>query len=47
MLKERIIDHANDRYKETVTDPESSEVVHAQEEPLSEHRGHGSDKKRS
>ena len=45
MKKERVIDHANDHYKEVVTDPETGEVVHQCEEPLSSHVGHGSDKK--
>jgi hypothetical protein len=45
MHKIRVIDHENDHYKEVVTDPESGEVVHCQEEPLSQHRGHGSEKK--
>ena len=45
MRKERVIDHANDHYKEVVTDPETGEVVHQCEEPLSSHVGHGSDKK--
>jgi hypothetical protein len=43
--KIRVIDRENDRYLETVTDPETGEVVHHCEEPLSEHFGHGSDKK--
>src|SRR5579859_4770066 len=30
MHKERVIDRANDRYKEVVTDPESGKVVHHQ-----------------
>lgn len=44
MRKERIIDHANDRYKEVVIDPESGEIVHHQDHHLTEHRGHGDDK---
>lgn len=44
MHKERVIDHASDRYKEVVTDPESGVVVHRCEEPLSSHVGHGSDR---
>jgi NAD-dependent SIR2 family protein deacetylase len=47
MRKTRIFDHKNDRYREVVTDPETGEVVHECDEPLSQHRGHGSDKKRS
>jgi len=45
MKKERLIDRANDRYKEVVTDPETGSVVHQSEEPLSQHRGYGSAKK--
>lgn len=43
---ERVIDRANDRYKEVVTDPTSKEVIHRCEEPLSQHQNHGSAKKR-
>ena len=46
MKKERIIDKDADCYKEVVTDPSSGEVVHKTEEPLSEHRGHGSAKRK-
>lgn len=42
---ERVIDRDNDRYFEKVTDYETGEVVHHCEEPLSKHRGHGTDKK--
>lgn len=42
MRKERTIDHAKDHYKEVVTDPESGEIIHQCEEPLSQHRKHGS-----
>lgn len=44
MQKERLIDKDNDRYMEKVVDPETGEVVHHTEEPLSEHFGHGSAK---
>ncbi len=44
MKKERVIDHKNNRYKETIVNPETGEVVHHNEEPLSAHRGHGSDR---
>jgi hypothetical protein len=44
MSKERVIDKDNDLYKEVVTDPETGEVIHHNEEPLSEHFGHGSAK---
>lgn len=33
-----------DIYEETVTDLETGEIIHECREPLSEHRGHGSDK---
>jgi hypothetical protein len=46
MKKERLIDRAEDRYKEVVTDPETGGVVHHCDEPLSQHRGHGSAKKK-
>ncbi len=39
---ERIVDREKDWYSETVTDPETGEIVHRCEEPLSEHRGRGS-----
>jgi len=43
--KEQIFDRENDRYFERITDYESGEVIHECEEPLSQHLGHGSDKK--
>jgi hypothetical protein len=43
--KKRTIDRENDTYHEIVTDKESGEVIHEQKEKLSEHYGHGSDKK--
>lgn len=42
--KERIIDSENDRYMEKVIDPETGEVIHHCDEPLSKHQGHGSAK---
>lgn len=42
--KERIIDRDKDHYREVITNPETGEVLHHCEEPLSEHRGHGSAK---
>ena len=45
-LIERCIDKDNNHYKEIVVDPETGEIIHQCEEPLSEHRGHGSDKKK-
>jgi hypothetical protein len=44
MRLERIIDRARDWYKKLVTDPETGKVGHYCEEPLSQHRGHGSAK---
>ena len=44
MKKRRVIDKNNDKYLEIVVDPETDEVVHHCEEPLSEHFGHGSAK---
>jgi len=46
MEKERLVDKDNDKYKEVVTDPETGKIVHHCEEPLSEHTGHGSAKKK-
>ena len=42
--KERVIDRNNDRYTEVVKDKATGEIIHKAEEPLSEHKGHGSDK---
>jgi phage FluMu protein Com len=44
MKKSRVIDKDNDKYKEVVTDPNSGEVIHENEESLSDHFGHGSAK---
>jgi hypothetical protein len=46
MQRERIIDREKDLYREVVTDPKKGEIIHKCEEPLSEHVGHGSAKKR-
>ena len=43
---ERVIDRDNDRYSEKVTDYESREIIHHCDEPLSQHYGHGSAKKK-
>lgn len=40
----RYRDRDNDVYEETVTDLETGAIIHECKEPLSEHRGHGSDK---
>lgn len=42
--KVREIDKDSDQYKEVITDPETGEITHECEEPLSEHRNHGSAK---
>lgn len=44
VLREQIIDRDNDRYFEKVTDYETGEIIHHNEEPLSEHIGHGTAK---
>ena len=41
---ERVLDRKADRYFEKVTILETGEIVHLCDEPLSQHRGHGSDK---
>jgi DNA-directed RNA polymerase subunit RPC12/RpoP len=45
MHREKTENRRENRYTEVVKDPETGEVVHEVEEPLSEHRGHGSAKK--
>jgi hypothetical protein len=45
MKLQRMIDRDRDYYYERVTDPETGETIHFCEEPLSEHKGHGSAKK--
>jgi hypothetical protein len=42
--KERVIDRQNDKYFESVIDPETGETLHHCDQPLSEHFGHGSAK---
>ena len=44
--KTRDIDRCNNLYHEKVEDPETGEIVHECTEPLSNHRGHGNDKKK-
>lgn len=44
--KERVIDQEKDYYRETIADPETGEVIYHQEHKLSEHRGHGTAKKK-
>src|SRR5262245_17457228 len=47
MERDLVIDRENDRYVERVVDPNTGEVVHICEEPLSKHQGHGTAKKKS
>ena len=47
MLLERVINRAKNWYKELITDPETGEVVRHCEEPLTDHRDHGSARKNS
>ncbi len=47
MDKKRVIDKRQDKYEETVTDPDTGKIVHHCEEPLSKHTGHGSAKKKT
>jgi hypothetical protein len=47
MFLERVFDHAKNWYKELITDPETGEVVRHCEEPLTDHGGHGSAKRKS
>ena len=42
----RLIDRENDQYSELVVDRESGEVIHSKREPLSNHKGHGSAKRK-
>lgn len=42
----RVIDRDNDKYIETITNPKTGAVIKNTEEPLSEHKGHGSAKRR-
>jgi len=47
MEKTRVIDRDNDLYKETVKNPKTGEVIHHCEEPLSQHKNHGSAKNKN
>jgi len=44
MTKERVIDKDKDLYREIVKDPTTGEIIHCNEEPLSQHFGHGTAK---
>ncbi len=46
MKLSRVIDRQHDLYHETVTNPETKEIVHECKEPLSEHRWHGAAKRK-
>ena len=46
IYKTRIFDREHDNYYEDVVDPETGEIIHHCEEPLSKHFGHGSDKEK-
>lgn len=41
-----VIDRKNNKYKEIITDHETGQIIHECEEPLTNHRGHGSAKKK-
>ena len=43
---ERVIDREKNWYKERVTDPDTGQVLHECEEPLTDHRGRGSARRR-
>ena len=45
MHREMRVDKARGRYREVVSDPETGEVIRRCEEPLTEHRGHGDDRR--
>ena len=47
MLLERVIDRAKNWYREIVKDPDTGKIVLRCEEPLSQHRGHGSARKKN
>jgi hypothetical protein len=42
---DRVYDRDNDGYKEKVVDCETGELIYETEKKLSEHKGHGSDKR--
>jgi len=43
----RIIDRENDKYHEVVKDSATGDIFHECHEPLSQHRGHGTAKRKS
>jgi len=40
----RLIDRMNDWYHKKITDPKTGKTIHECQEPLSNHKGHGSAK---
>ena len=47
MNKNRVIDWKNNRYRETISDSQTGEVIHHCDEPLDLHQGHGSAKQKA
>ena len=45
MHREMYVDKRQDQYREVVSDPDTGEVIHQCDEPLSKHRGHGDAKR--
>ncbi len=45
MTRDKAENRREDRYTEVVKDPDTGEIIHEADEPLSEHRGHGSAKR--
>jgi hypothetical protein len=45
MRKVMRLDRRNNRYQDRVTDPETGEIVHEEDELLTDHQGHGSAKR--
>ena len=46
IYKEWILNKRGDHYREVITDPETGEVIHHRDEPLSKHQGYGSAKRK-
>lgn len=46
MNRDKAENRREDRYTEVVKDPDTGEIIHEADEPLSEHRGHGSAKRK-
>ncbi len=46
MQREKTENRRDDRYTEVVKDPNTGEIIHECDEPLSEHQGHGSAKRK-